>query len=133
MGPRQYLEHDEDARSAVEVTLDILSGRPNPKWSLSDEQVRELKDRLLDIPRAKPSRPIGLGYRGVVVMNHARDPKLPSQIRAYDSVLSVSGAGGTTYHKDVNRIEEWLLDQAKALGYADLIEHFRKQKHSTSS
>jgi len=116
-------ESNEDTQSQVEVVLDIFSGRPNPSWNLSDKQVRELKERLVGLlVTDRPSQPLGLGYRGVVVMNHAKDPKLPDQIRAYDSVLTVNEAGRqTAYYKDVNRVEDWLLDQARAHGYGELI------------
>ena len=49
------------------VELDIFSGRPNPRWELSDTEaatVRELIDALAPAPAAAPPVPPGLGYRG---------------------------------------------------------------------
>ncbi|MCP3137654.1 hypothetical protein [Pyxidicoccus xibeiensis] len=54
----------------VTVELDIFSGRPNPKWTLSEREVRQLAERI----RADPSLLLpldadtgGLGYRGFVL------------------------------------------------------------------
>lgn len=53
-----------------EVELDIFSGRPNPRWTLSAGEEAELLTRLLD--RSVPLAPITitdgkLGYRGFIV------------------------------------------------------------------
>jgi hypothetical protein len=128
MVARPRLKHDPSAESKVEVMLDVFSGRPNPCWTFTGKQVDELKERLRDVPRTRPGRPPGLGYRGVVVTNLSKDQNLPDQVRAHDSVLSVTEGGRTTYCKDINRIEDWLLDKARALGYGDLIEQARRYK-----
>lgn len=52
----------------IEVELDIFSGRPNPRWTLSDAAAREFTDRLAALPAAAPETLAGnLGYRGFVV------------------------------------------------------------------
>ncbi|MCE9668080.1 hypothetical protein LY474_09670 [Myxococcus stipitatus] len=75
----------------VTVELDIFSGRPNPKWTLSEREVRQLAERI----RADPSLLLpldaetgGLGYRGFILnaedTGSADDWKrlgLPSQVR----------------------------------------------------
>lgn len=53
-----------------EVELDIFSGRPNPRWTLTTTEEAELLQRLLD--RSVPMAPVTisdgkLGYRGFVV------------------------------------------------------------------
>lgn len=52
------------------INLDIFSGRPNPKWQLSKEEVKQLVDRVT----ADPSLLLpfdadtgGLGYRGFII------------------------------------------------------------------
>src|SRR5262249_21006396 len=60
------------------VTLDVFSGRMNPAWVVSDEQVVELKRK------ARPGAGVGplslLGYRGLQVNPIAseRGPPAPS-------------------------------------------------------
>ena len=110
----------------IEVMLDIFSGRPNPKWTLSSKQVDELKAKLDKLPMAKPVMPLGLGYRGVVVTNLSKEQSIPEQIKVYNSILAVVETGGTSYYKDINNIEEWFLGQAYKLGYEDVIKKFRE-------
>src|SRR2546423_1095296 len=52
------------------VTLDIFSGRPNPRWFLDDAATAELRDRIYRKPStisAAPPGVGGLGYRGLQV------------------------------------------------------------------
>lgn len=75
----------------VTVELDIFSGRPNPRWTLSPKEAQHLAERV----RAEPSQLLpldsetgGLGYRGFIIS--AQDTGdadawtragLPSQVR----------------------------------------------------
>lgn len=111
--------------SRIEVLLDIFSGRPNPRWTLSDEQVNDLQTRLRTLPEAKPTTLPGLGYRGFIVTNPGNDPRLPSRIAAYSSVVSITTDQATRYYQDVNNIEGWLISQARERGYGDVIDKFR--------
>ena len=113
----------------IEGMIDIFSGRPNPKWSLANEQVDELKTKLGNLPMAKPVMPPGLGYRGVLVTNLSKDQSIPDQIKVYNSILTIVDSGRTSYYEDVNNIEEWLLEQARKLGYGDAIKKFREWSH----
>ena len=52
----------------VLVTLDIFSGRQNPTWTLSEEQVEQLQERVEAVEERTLAKPSGvlskLGYRG---------------------------------------------------------------------
>jgi hypothetical protein len=72
----------------VTVELDIFSGRPNPRWTLSKAESKQLIERV----RADPSLMLpldaetgGLGYRGFVISEqedeHWARAGLPSRIR----------------------------------------------------
>jgi hypothetical protein len=56
---------------AATVTLNIFSGRPNPRWILEDAAVDELRERIFQKPELTASAPpgsvTGLGYRGLEV------------------------------------------------------------------
>jgi len=56
---------------AATVTLNIFSGRPNPRWILEDAAVDELRERIFRKPEviaaAPPGSVAGLGYRGIEV------------------------------------------------------------------
>jgi hypothetical protein len=111
--------------SRVEVMLDIFSGRPNPRWTLSDQQVNDLQARLRALPESTPVMPPGLGYRGFIVTNPANDPRLPGRIGAFASVITSTNAQATSYYRDANNIEEWLIGQARERGFGDVIDRFR--------
>lgn len=111
--------------SRVEVMLDIFSGRPNPRWTLSDEQVNDLQARLRALPEARPVVPPGLGYRGFIVTNPGNDPRLPSRIGVFASVITITNVQATSSYQDANNIEGWLIGQARERGYGDVIDRFR--------
>ena len=49
------------------VELDAFSGRPNPRWQLSESEAAELARLIADLqpaPGTSSLRPPGLGYRG---------------------------------------------------------------------
>lgn len=110
----------------IEVVLDIFSGRPNPRWMLSEEQIEELKTKIGAFPSAKPKTPPGLGYRGMRVINISKMAGIPNQIIAYNGVLAITEKGKINYYEDNNKIEEWLLNQAHKQGYGEVIEKSRQ-------
>ena len=106
----------------IETVLHIFSGRPDPRWVLSEAQVAELRAKLDSLPPCKPKRPPGLGYRGVRVINVSKVPIIPERIIAYSGVLAITDNGTTSYHEDLNNIEEILLKQAREKGYDKIID-----------
>ena len=82
------------------VELDIFSGRPNPRWELSDAEaasVRELIDALAPAPAAAPPVPPGLGYRGFRIDD---DVSFGGFVRTRGGVLA----------DPQRRVERFLLD-----------------------
>ncbi len=116
----------QDNEWKIEAMLDIFSGRPNPTWKLSENQVDELKTKLGTFPSAESKAPSGLGYRGVRLVNIGKIANIPDRIIAYNGVLAITEKGITNYYEDSNKIEEWLLDQARERGYGEAIEKFRQ-------
>jgi hypothetical protein len=111
--------------TSIEVILDIFSGRPNPHWTLSDEQINQLQERIgrLDARReASPAKAPGLGYRGFIITNASNDPRIPNRIEVYASVLSIGEHGRTRSYEDASGVERWLFEQARSLGYGDIID-----------
>jgi hypothetical protein len=92
----------------LQVELDIFSGRPNPSWTLSDKEEKELLDRVAADPMLMlPASATNgrLGYRGYVVttVSESLDKKLPSSFR-------IGGQPGSS--SDINL---WLLDTSEKL------------------
>lgn len=85
------------------VELDIFSGKPNPSWKLSTEQVEFLQTSLKSLDEVSEKQPIApdLGYRGFVVT-------LNNNVR-----IDIYG-GTITIHKKVfldrgRMLERWLV------------------------
>jgi hypothetical protein len=105
----------------AEVELDIFSGRPNPRWSLSGRGVRDLEERLERLEPVQADEPRALGYRGFVIRS-----KSEVQVRAFNSVLILTDARGKSSFRDGAGLEERLLEQADEHGFGDLIATFRE-------
>jgi hypothetical protein len=58
------------------VTLLIFSGRPDPTWELTAEEVSQLVQKLRDVDSAEELS--NLGYRGFLVQSD--DPGMPSKM-----------------------------------------------------
>jgi hypothetical protein len=96
------------------VTLHIYSGRPDPAWELTDDQVQELSDRISQIQNTTLLKPAGLagalGYRGFSITS-VREKYLDPHVYVHGGVVDLD-------RFDLNRItdvpdlEEWLLSTA---------------------
>ncbi|MFL6673419.1 MAG: hypothetical protein ACJ8LG_09025 [Massilia sp.] len=99
---------------SVTITLHIFSGRPDPSWELSDDQAKELAQRIGQIQKTTLLKPAGfagtVGYRGfsaIAVREKALDP----HVYIHGGVVDLD-------RFDLNRIadspdlEEWLLSTA---------------------
>lgn len=107
----------------MRVELDVFSGKPNPTWQLSTEEVAELASRLRSMPLARePFVEGALGYRGFVITNGEEPIGLPAQIRVFKGVVVTTDERSTKQYQDVNGIEPWLLEQARKRGYGDIID-----------
>jgi len=56
---------------ALQITIDIFSGRPNPVLEISGKQAREILERVRPAKRlsraAMPAPEFRLGYRGLII------------------------------------------------------------------
>jgi hypothetical protein len=111
----------------VEVVLDINSGRPNPRWSLAGRRVKELEERLQGLEPVQAAEPQGLGYRGLVIRS-----KSGTEIRAFNTVVTVTHARGKSSFRDQAGLEEHLLEQAEEHGFGELVSRLREGDSSTN-
>ncbi|SRR5258707_10349679 len=107
----------------MEVILDVFSGRPNPSWELTLQEVSELARRLtnLTLTTRIPTEG-GLGYRGFTIVNTDKIAELPAQISAFNGVISCSENGYTTYYNDTTSVESWLIGLARNQGYGAILD-----------
>jgi len=110
-------------RLTVQVILDIFSGRPNPSWTLSADEERELALRLRGLPPGPaPAEASGLGYRGFRLVAPSAGSPLPPEMIVGDGTISVRDASGLRHYLDHGGVEAWLRDQARRHGYGTLFE-----------
>lgn len=106
-----------------EVEVDVFSGRPNPRFTVSGDGARELTKRLATLPaaRSEAAPRDTLGYRGLRV--HARDPG--GRTATHDAAVLSAGlvvvpdprTGARRLLRDDDRaLEQWLF----AIGSATL-------------
>ena len=100
---------------AVEVILDIYSGRENPRWRIAPPEILKLQQKLNGIWKKKTNHlpdPPGLGYRGFHLS--ATEENMPKHMTVFESVVQTESGN----FQDPDRgIEKWLIQQSK--GHAD--------------
>lgn len=110
---------------SVTVTLHVYSGRPDPSWELSDEQARELADRLDAITNITRLKPVGiaggLGYRGFSI-SAIREKRLDPLIYLHENIVDFNrfDVNRTT---DTPELEKWLLDTGRDNVPDDVKDH----------
>ena len=110
----------------MRVELQVYSGRPNPSWDLSAQDVAELARRMADLPRShQPFVEGGLGYGGFVIWNPENAAGLPTTIKVFNAIGIPEAAGIAAYH-DVHDIEGWLLEQARQHGHGAILSEVGK-------
>ncbi|MEB3318913.1 MAG: hypothetical protein VKO39_12345 [Cyanobacteriota bacterium] len=104
------------------VELDVFSGRPNPRWQLSQAETIDVEAALRDLPRtdASPSEP-GLGYRGLILMHSTPTAGLVPRVRIHGGLITPMAEGGQTY-RDIHGLERRLLLQAVQHGYPSMVQ-----------
>lgn len=99
-----------DSGKRAEVTLDIFSGRKNPSWEVSKEQLEALASALEALPETEPAAFFdGLGYRGFRVVITDEATKKTMEVKARKGLVLYSAGGVDRFLKDKDRRVERLL------------------------
>jgi hypothetical protein len=103
----------------AQATLDIFSGRPNPTWTLTEAQTRDLQSRLTRLStklRTAPDVP-NLGYRGVRVRVET------SELTVARGGVAIESTGSVVHFVDADRqLESWLLHTAQGKVPPDILK-----------
>lgn len=113
---------DESPEAAM-VELDIFSGRPNPSWALTEDQLRAVVDRVTSLTTvASGSLAAPLGYRGFIVYLDGGSGAR-TVVTVQSGVVRIEGPAGVTWARDTDRgLERLLADQGRPSLPADLAE-----------
>jgi len=103
------------------ATLDVFSGRPNPTWTLTSAQTRELQSRIKSLSttlRTEPDVP-DLGYRGVSVSIRGKES---AEVSVARGAITVTQGGSVAKFQDTERqLERWLVHTGDAQLSPDLL------------
>ena len=103
-------------RPSVEVELDAFSGRPNPKWTLSEEKASRLLKTIASLPEAKDApHPPDLGFRGFVLRSGGRS------IRVFGARVVIESAGLAKIYRDTAGIQKELAGDARERGFEAVV------------
>lgn len=97
----------------MQVELDVFSGRPNPRWNLTYEEIDKFLNALKDLPsvRMTVDRAKWLGYRGMIVSGKEIEIRSYNKVSVYNGTILAEGSKETKVFKDENReLERWLLE-----------------------
>jgi hypothetical protein len=118
------------AGKKAKVTLDIFSGRENPSWQLSEEQINKLLSTLDALPTSERVRFFdGLGYRGFLVsLTEAASSKEAGSIKAYKGAVLYSAGGVEKFFTDKERrVENLLLESGGSQLGADIRDIVKRE------
>ena len=96
----------------MQIELDVFSGRPNPTWSLNDEQARKYLARFkaLKISESKRVPYDGLGYRGFKVTGFQEY----DEVTIGDEIVEASyGRKRYQWFDEGRNLEKYLVKTAK--------------------
>jgi hypothetical protein len=113
----------------MRVELDVFSGRPNPTWELSKEQVHELITTTLSLhPSKETPHERDLGYRGLILRTEKYYLDLPQRIDIFKGIIVIEYNDGTSkVLEDTGRvIEYWLLKTGQHRIEPCLFKHIEK-------
>ena len=115
------------SKKSAEVTLDVFSGRENPSWELSREQLGALASALEALPETEPAAFFdGLGYRGFRVLLTDEATKKTEAVKAWKGLVLYSAGGVEKFLKDKDRrVERLLLESGGGHLKADIRDAVR--------
>jgi hypothetical protein len=117
---------------AATVEVDLYSGRPNPAWTLTPEEVARLVERIDALAPAEEVEPPGrLGYRGLRFRLLAGGREVASG-ESFDGHLRFQGSAGPRHLADPGReVEQWLLATGEGKIEPQLYESLRHEAETS--
>jgi hypothetical protein len=99
---------------SVNVTLMVFSGRENPQWELSTDQIGSLREKLASLRGTTMERPEGmlggLGYQGFAI-TASQEMDIEANIFVHNNIVDL-GPQSVALRDNGNSLESWLLDSA---------------------
>lgn len=114
-----------DKEPSVVVRLMIFSGREDPEWSLSKDEILHLKESIrksLGQPFSGVRATRGLGYRGFLVKNINAVEEIPTELLVYRGCIQENPGKQERLFSDVSDLEKSLIQTAQSRGHSALLK-----------
>lgn len=98
------------------VEIDVFSGRPNPRWTLTQQQTTHVEQLLRDLPSTSGPAASGLGFRGFILSEGDRRIRVGSGLVHFENETSNRVRG------DEHGLEPYLQQLATEAGYGELVK-----------
>ena len=123
---------EKPSPDAATVEVDLYSGRPNPSWSLTPDEVAQLVKRVDGLAPADEVEPPGrLGYRGLRFRLYAQGREVASA-ESFDGHLRFQAPEGPRHLADPGgEVERWLLETGQGKIEPQVYETLRNQAESS--
>lgn len=112
---------DASGHGLIEVELNVFSGRPNPRWTVSTDEIAPFLPAQGAPELASAPEPPGLGYRGFLLSWLNEETGISETIQVFGGVIAKGAGGDAVAYADQLGLEAWLLADARERGYADLL------------
>jgi hypothetical protein len=105
------------------VVLEVYSGRENPFWTLDENTLQAVNDRLRKVEEssdeATPPPPV-LGYRGFRIENLG--PGAPDTVFVGRGTVTLVRGRRAKHRPDTADLESLLLTESASRGFSELLE-----------
>ncbi len=99
------------------ATVEAFSGRPNPTWTLTIEEVKEVRLRTKDLTATtEPEDFPKLGEAAYTIENNGKVPSLPDRIVAGRNKVGLTSKSKTSWFVDDKQLGSMLTQSARAAG-----------------
>lgn len=115
---------------SLQVELDAFSGRPNPRWELTEAQKEEFLSMLRELnPAERQSSTLGgLGYRGFVVRGKERSVNGYDEVRIVHGIVEALSVDHSDSFNDPERhLERFLLRSAYGHVPESVLQYIQKE------
>jgi len=125
------LSEEKPSPDAATVEVDLYSGRPNPAWSLTPEEVAQLVKGVNGLaPADEVEPPSRLGFRGLRFRLYAGGREIASA-ESFDGHLRFQDPAGPRHLADPGgEVERWLLATGQGKIESQVYEALRNEAES---
>jgi len=103
------------------VELDVFSGQPNPSWTLTEDAILNIEQKMKNLPEIAETSGFendALGFRGFILTVKNSVQKKDTKLRVYKGHIFFDT--GKSF-QDIQGIEQLLIQQAKDHGFESLL------------